>query len=331
MTREAVSRAPERPSFRALWKARPAWHRRAVWALLLGLDVLPWPWGEDIAARLFMVAGILRQSRWRRALAWASCQPGRRSWSLALALCASRGRWIARSALLGLRRPEDLRRHVIVLGVEHLAGPGGVILLGFHLGPPNADVALRVFGHPLAWLGGSRASRGWSRREWRPFLDPSEHLSAEGGEAFWAGLLFRARRILLEGGRLFIMADSSGGREAFRIPLPGGPMIINRGWLSLQRQTGARIVPVLTHLDGRTQIITIHPALPTSEADAIGDIRAWQGVLDRLVNEYVRRFPEQCPNSAFAGPPPETAVEASATTPHDRVKGARTRAPARAR
>lgn len=307
MSGEAVSRASERPSFRVLWKARPRRHRRAVWALLLGLDVLPWPLGEDVLALLFMAAGIVRRSRWRRAVAWAASQPGRRRWPLALALCAFRGRWVARSALLGLRRPEDLRRHIIVHGTEHLAAPGSVILLGFHLGPPNTDVALRAAGYPLAWLGGSRASRGWSRAEWRPFLEPGEHLSSPGGRAFWAGFLYSARRILLDGGRVFIMADSNPGREAFRVPLPGGPMIINQGWLSLHRQTGARILPVLSHLDGRTQIITIHPPL-RPKADGVGEIDAWQDVLGRLVSEYVRRFPEQCPVRAFVGSRGKAAV-----------------------
>ena len=302
MSTRPVSPAAEAPTFRALWRARPAQYRPALWALLLVLDVLPWPWGEDIAARLLMVAGISQRSRRRRAVAWASYQSGRRPWSLALALCAFRGRCVARSALLGLRRPEDLRRHVVVRGAEHLAAPGGAILLGFHVGPPNADVALRALGHQLAWLGGLRASRGWSRAAWRPFLDPSEHLSAEGGEEFWVGLLHRARRILLAGGRLFIVADSHRGREAFRVSLPGGPMIIGEGWLSLHRQTGARVLPVLSHLEGRAQIITIHPPLPPWGGDPVLEMRARQEILGRLLNDYVRRFPEQCPARVFPGP-----------------------------
>ncbi len=326
----AVSPAPEVPSFHALWQARPRRHRRIVWALLLGLDILPWPWGEDVLAFLFTVAAIARRNRWRRVFAWANSQPGRRPWPLALALCAFRGRWVARSALLGLRRPEDLRRHVIVNGAEHLAAPGGIILLGFHLGPPNADIALRAVGHALAWLGGSRGSRGWARAEWRQFLDPSGHLSPETLEVFWAGFLYRARGILRNGGRVFIMADSNPGREAFQIPLPGGPMIINQGWLSLHRQTGARILPVLSHLDGRTQIITIHPPLPPSEASTADGIGAWKDILGRLVNDYVRRFPEQCPARAFLGPRGRAAV-APHGAPRHRVDAAGMRPRCRAR
>jgi hypothetical protein len=331
MSPPPASPAAERSTFRALWKARPARHRRAVWALVLALDVLPWPWGEDIAARLFTVAGVMRRrSRWRRAVAWASRQPGRRPGPLALALCAFRGRWVARSVLLGLRAPKDLLRHVVVRGAEHLAASGSSILLGFHVGPPNADVVLRALGHKLVWLGGARVSRGWSRTAWRPFVDPSEHLSAEGRQVFWAAALYRARRVLLDGGRLFIMADSSPGPAVFHLPLPGGPMIINEGWLSLHRQTGARVVPVLTHLAGRTQVITIHPPLPQSGAEPVGEVGAWREILGRLLNEYVRRFPEQCPGRVFAGPLGKAAI-AGGGPPQRQADAAGTRPPAGAR
>jgi hypothetical protein len=50
---------------------------------------------------------------------------------------------------------------------------------------------------------------------------------------------------------------------------------------------------MLSHLDGWTEIITIHPPLQPSNADAVGELAAWQDVLGRLVNEYVPRFREQ--------------------------------------
>src|SRR5262249_37553433 len=79
--------------------------------------------------------------------------------------------------------------------------PRGTILLGFHLGPANTDVALRILGHPLAWVGCIRKSRAWASREWAPFLAPGENLSPpdEDTQWFWVGYLYRARRILLEG------------------------------------------------------------------------------------------------------------------------------------
>ena len=76
-------------------------------------------------------------------------------------------------------------------------------------------------------------------------------------------------------------------------------MIIRSGWLSLYRQTGARVLPVVTHLEGRTQVITIHPALPTPLPDDVDPLGAWRDILVALVRDYVRQFPEQCPVLVF--------------------------------
>jgi lauroyl/myristoyl acyltransferase len=290
-----------RMGLRARWHARTAIYSPRVWALMIALDVLPWPWGEDLLAHLFTMVGLLRASRRRRTAAWAAEQPGRRSWHLAASLCAFLGRWTARSKFLGLRCPDDLRRHLVVEGEEYLAATsGGVILLAFHLGPPKADVALRTLGHRVTCVAGAqRRMSDWCRPAWRSLLESSPDLSPGGNPDRWLGVLYQARRILLEGGTVYIMADG-GGRELFRVPLPGGPAIIVAGWLNLHRQTGARVLPVLTHLKGRTQIITIHPALPMRAADPGSRPSAWQETLTSLLEDYVRRFPEQCFGLVFS-------------------------------
>jgi lauroyl/myristoyl acyltransferase len=291
--------------FRDVWRRRPALYSRPLWALMIALDRLPWPWGEDILARLFAAVALVRGSRRRPALAWASQQPGGRGLRLALAVCAFRGRWVARAALLGVRSPDALTRRAVISGEEHLTkAPEGTILLGFHLGPPNVDVTLRILGQKLAWLGTSRNSWVWSSEAWRPLSDPRQNLTPPDDEWFWPGYLYRARRILLDGGALFIMADSWIGRAAFPVPLPGGPMIVRSGWLSLRRLTGARVIPVVTHLEGRTQVITIHPALPIPAPHDADPLAAWRGIIAGLVTDYVRRFPEQCPVLAL----PPTAL-----------------------
>lgn len=290
---------------RNLWSRRHSLYPRVLWALLIRLDLLPWPWGEDLLACLFAASTLVRGSRRRGAVAWASQQPGRRAWPLALAVSAFRGRWVARFSLLGIRGPDDLRLHVAVHGKEHLAAaPGGAILLGFHLGPPNVDVALRTLGYRVAWLGSARSSRAWSREAWRPLLDPKDNLCPPDANWFWPAPLYRARRLLLDGGALFILADAWAGREVFRIPLPGGrPLIVRAGWLSLWRQTGARVLPVTTHLEGRVQIITIHPPLPTPGPHDADLPSAWPDILGSLVKDYVRRFPEQCAALPFPNRP----------------------------
>ena len=265
---------------------------------MIGLDYLPWPWGEDVLAGLFTVIAFAQGSRRRRAIAWASQHSTRRPWRLALAACAFRGRWVARSALVGVRRPDDLRRRVLIQGEEHLTPTStGTILLGFHLGPPGVDVALRIMGHRLAWLGGARTSRAWWRDAWDDLRDLRENLCPPRSHRFWPGYLYRARRILLEGGTVFTMADDWAwrGREALPMQVTGGALFIMQGWLALWRQTNARVIPVLTHLAGRVQIIAVHPPLVQAGADGT----AWPEVLSAMLKAHVERFPEQGPNLLF--------------------------------
>ncbi len=286
---------------RSLWRSRPAIHSRRVWALLLALDRLPWPIGEDLLAHMFTAVSLASPRRRASVRAWAARQGGAASPArLARAACAFRGRWVARSALLGVRTPEALLRHVRIRGDEHLAATGGgAILLGVHLGPPNTDIALRIAGHRLAWVGSRRTSAAWSRPPWSALLDPKDSLFRPAEERFWPGVLYRARRLLLDGGTVFMMADSWQGRELFRIALPGGDITIRGGWLSLHRHAGVPVWPVLTHLDGRTQVITIHSPLPKAEHDEGSDGGPWRAALDALVREHAARFPEQCPALIF--------------------------------
>jgi len=75
---------------RLAWSARPGSYTPVVWALILALDALPWPWGEEILARSFVARAFVRRDRFRRALAWARAQPGsgRAPRQLARSLCA---------------------------------------------------------------------------------------------------------------------------------------------------------------------------------------------------------------------------------------------------
>jgi lauroyl/myristoyl acyltransferase len=185
---------------------------------------------------------------------------------------------------------------VRIRGEEHLrSASGGAILLGFHLGMPSSDVAIRTLGHRVRWLGGRRASRGWSRPAWRPLVNQDNELSIVVGPA-GAGVLRRACRVLLAGENLYLTADGAEGREAFRVPLPGGPLVVRAGWLALREHTRAPVLPVLSHREGPAQIVTIHPPLPA-------DLASCETVVGRLLEDYTRRFPEQCYTLAFPRPP----------------------------
>ena len=296
---------------RAIWRRRPIGIPRRIWALILALDGIPWPWSEDIFVGCFLTYSFVRMRGFRKALAWASAQPDakRNRWRLARSLCSQQGRSVARSALVGIRDPAVLRRHISVRGAEHLRAAGrGVILLGFHLGPRASHQMLRVAGHASTWVGEPGFSAFWSRAI-------REHDEPPGGDLVllgrtgqpsgheWMRLLYRARQILLDGGTVFINADGTG-REAFSVPVPGGRMVIRKGWLALRRGTGAPVLPVLSRMDGRTQVVTIHPALPPLSADPVLDRESCRSALGDLLCDYVRRFPEHCYWLTFVVRPP---------------------------
>jgi hypothetical protein len=270
---------------------------------MIVLDVLPWPWGEDILASLFTVVGLVRPSRRRAAVTWARALTPAHPWRLAVKLCAFRGRWVARTQLLGIRQPDELHQNLIAEGAEHLtAVSGAAIILGFHLGPPSGgDLIFRIPGYPVTFLGLSDrdAAIGWWSDPWRPFVEASPLSFAAGDRNRWPAVLYAARQTLLEGGKIYILADGDGA-EAFRLPLSVGDWPIRAGWLTLHQLTGAPVLPVLHHLAGRRHVMTIHPPLPALPSDRSMGLEVWRDSLTRLLEDYVRRFPDQCPHLALA-------------------------------
>jgi lauroyl/myristoyl acyltransferase len=294
---------------RLAWGARPGSYTRVVWALILALDALPWPWGEEIMARCFVARALVRRVRFREALAWARAQPdsGRTAGRLARSICANHGRFVARSALVGMRDPDTVRRHVALRGDEHLAAAGpGAILLGFHLGPAQSYLALRALGHRLIWVGGRGASPAWSPAIRERYQRDHGDLLLPDVPYAWERRLYKARQILNEGRSVFISADGPGA-VAFSVPLPGGSAAIGTGWLLLRQSTKAPVLPVLSHLEGRTQIVTVLPPLPPCLPDAARDREACRRAIAQVMGDHVRRFPEQCYSLVFGLPADEPA------------------------
>jgi lauroyl/myristoyl acyltransferase len=283
-----------------LWNARPLDCPRFAWAILIALRPLPWPWAERLLEASFRVRALVEIRDLRRALAWAGAQPGvTNRWRLAVALSAYEGRFVARNSLLGIRTPEILRRFTTVRGAEHLAGAvRGVILLGFQAGPRLSWLALRAAGHRLTWLGG-RPSPLWSPHIRKRYLDGQGDLILSTGAVESMRLLRRAQRILRDGGAVFMNADGAG-TGAFSVPLPGRPIVIQEGWLALRRLTGATVLPVLSHLEGPTQVVAIHPPLPAPTDDPAVDLENCRRALGDLLIDYTARHPEQCALFAFA-------------------------------
>ena len=318
--RQTVRQEPPR-DLRAAWAARPVVYSRRAWAFLLALDRLPWPWGEAIMARCFVARALVTIGQLRRALRWASAHRSTLSsrWALALASYSHRGRFVARSAFTGIRDVTALRNLTRLRGGERVVAAGrGAIFLGFHLGPPRPDLALRIAGHHVTWIGavgtrvgGRRTAGAWPPAIQRLFEVSSEPETEEA--AAWAPgtparlrALHHGRRILSRGESIFITADGPGS-AAFEVPLPGGRAHIRAGWLLLREITGAPVLPVLSHMEGDVQVVTVHPALPPLDADPRRDLEACREVIGALLREHVGRFPEQCYILAFPIERPEGA------------------------
>jgi hypothetical protein len=275
--------------------------------------------GEAALAGLAVVDGV-RRGRFRQARAWAAAQRRAASppWRVALALLANHGRFCAEEALVGVRTTAAPSDDVVVEGAEHLPAPGtGAILLGFHLGPPRTWYHLWTLGYPIR-LGGALVTSIGDRR-WQGLIDSGEIVYIPGGAA--AGRvpgLFQIRDLLRRGEMVYLAADGPYGREAFRVDLPGGPLIARTGWLVLRRLTRAATLPVLIHREGRRRVIVIHPPLPAPAPEADVDAAACHAVLAALIADYARRFPTQCRYLAF--PPWPTAPLGDGST-LDREEG----------
>jgi lauroyl/myristoyl acyltransferase len=283
------------------------WHGPArLQPILPMLSHLPRPLGERILAGLAVADGVMRTERLRRARRWAAARSsGLSSWRMALALLANHGRFTADEAMLGVSSLDQLGDNVVIEGAEQLATSGAALLLGFHLGPPLSWLVLNRLGHHVRFAGRLEAAAG--DRRWDALVANGDviRLPQESPRERTQGLL-RMRRLLGEGARIYVTGDGPFGREAFRIELPGGPLILRTGWWSLRRHTNVPTLPVLAHRDGPRRVITIYPPLPPCDNDAERDVAQCRAALEPIIDSYVRRFPEQCRYLAL--PPWDTAA-----------------------
>jgi lauroyl/myristoyl acyltransferase len=211
-----------------------------------------------------------------------------------------------------MRSPDVLRRHLALVGEQHLAAAGSrAVLLGFHVGPGGVPAALAVSGYPVAWIGGRRATRSWLGDAWRPVRETSPNITSTGLAGSRGAVLYQARRHIAEGGAVFIAADGTG-RDAFTVSVPGGQVHVKSGWHVLRRQCGVPVLPVLSHLEGRTHVVTVHASLPPIDSDPARDLARCWAALTPLLHEYVGRHPEQCYALTFPGRGPAPSDVASA-------------------
>ena len=273
------------------------WRASSIRLTLELLDRFPWAMGEACCAAMFVARAVVSPRRMEKALTWAAHHPqaGRSRWRAAVSTCAYQGRFRARHALLGLRSPNELLERVRLVGGQHLPPAGGALLLGFHLGPPAIGAALCAAGHRVLSIEGRRASRSWSSAAWEPVRRTVDPIPLAEEPAALAATLYLARTRLLEGETVYMAADGARGRLAFVVTFPGGTEHpIRAGWLRLRRDCRVPVLPVVGHMDGRTQVITIHPPLPAPDPDPARDMVVCRDAVTAILDAFVRRFPEQC-------------------------------------
>jgi lauroyl/myristoyl acyltransferase len=276
------------------------WTRRGSRLALRWLGWLPFP----VVARIFALMSLahlgVEPRRLRGALAWAEAQgrTGLAKWTLALTLMSNRGYFMAARTIGAFMEPDQVRRLVRVEGREHLeASAQGTILLSFHLGPMMTTWTLMAYGYAFAGTGsGHTAGLPYRLAAWAGTRTPTYVHWPGTGEAARAIGLYRIRRVLLAG-HAVKMAGDGMGVEIFPIRVPGGAVSIKSGWWTLRRLTGARVIPILERREGSRFVLVACPPLPAPVVDEAEDLRICHEALAHLIEEQVRRFPEQCDRS----------------------------------
>jgi KDO2-lipid IV(A) lauroyltransferase len=104
-------------------------------------------------------------------------------------------------------------------------------------------------------------------------------------------------RILRDGGVIGVLADqNTAPAEAVFADFFGIPAATTAGIARLARRTGAAVVPVYTYWDPqiRKYRLRYDPALElASSEDEEGDIRNYSARFNQVIEDYVRRFPDQ--------------------------------------
>lgn len=259
--------------------------------------------GPEVAGRVMAVAALgqslVRERRLARAIGWAAANgySGWERYRVALATVANHGRYVAQEALIGLDTFEALRATSTIVGGEHLDAVRGGLLIGLHLGPPRSWLYLHAHGYPVRFAIRDTAGSGqlWDRWGERDLVIPLPL----GDAASRVQRLYRLRRLLASGARIFITADGPVGTTLFTLDVAGIGVPIRTGWFTLRRQLKVPTVPTLVHEEGERRIVTIHPPLPPVADDEMADRQACHAVLADLVQQYVRAHPTQCRYFAF--------------------------------
>jgi Kdo2-lipid IVA lauroyltransferase/acyltransferase len=168
----------------------------------------------------------------------------------------------------------------------------GVLFLTGHMGAWELEpYAHAVYSHPIYFLV-------------RPIDNPrvdalvNRHRCASGNQPIKKNESARViLRILREGGVIGVLADQNTvPAEAVFVDFFGIPAATTSGIARLARRTGAAVVPTSNYWDPRIRkyVLRYDPALelPCTE-DEENDIRNFSARFNQVIEDYVRRFPDQ--------------------------------------
>lgn len=185
--------------------------------------------------------------------------------------------------------PEELRERTFLRGLDHLEGfrGKGGILLSCHLGNfPLIPFRLSAEGFKVGVIikypRNPFVARKIKERGQRWGLEMIDGRSRSQAAR-------RAVEVLRQGGLVLLMLDQNPRSEGVMVPFLGLPTPTYRSPLVLSRRVGVPIIPTFTFSQGpgRHVLEVLEPFYPTG--DLKGDLRE----LNRIIEDYVRRFPEQ--------------------------------------
>jgi len=272
----------------------------AVWGVLKFLSVLSRSVSRTFAAGLarFLLACSPRLQH----VAMTNLRIAFPDWSDAQRRAVIRGMaqqigWMAAEfAHFPRLTPQNISQIVSRQGFEHFeaarARGRGVIFLTGHMSAWElAPFAQALYGQPLSFL-----ARGIANGRIDALVNRYRCLS--GNQPIEKNNSARAvLRVLGEGGTVGILADQNTSvDEGVFVDFFGVPACATTGLARVARHTGAAVLPGFLHWNAASckYVLKFEPALPFQVTqDEEADIRANTALCARVIENYIRAYPEQ--------------------------------------
>jgi Kdo2-lipid IVA lauroyltransferase/acyltransferase len=281
-------------------KVQTALEYGAARLILTGLGRLPRPLalkaGRAVARVAYGLSDRLRRTGFRNLeLAFPEMSTRDRE-RILRGTFANLGRLLGEFSQLPRATPDSLRQIIECEGLENLreaqARGRGVILFTGHLGAWElSSFALSAFGYPLSFL---------VRRIDNPRVETmiEKTRTRFGNRSIDKRAAMRPMlKTLRAGGTLGILVDlNTQPHEAIFVDFFGIPASTTSGLAALALRTGAAVLPVFVPWDESRRRFVLHvdpPLSITHTGDEGEDIRRLTSLFTSVVENYVRRYPDQ--------------------------------------